>query len=123
MRFQDLGILNVPANMFDLWSQWRKINVPQSVRIEWDLYVMATVWLVWHERNSRIFLQKSKTNSSVLAFTYSFVVFCLENMPPKQWRTFVNRKGPKGVAGQSALQSHQEEVAASVEEEPQLNEA
>ena len=34
------------------------------------------------------FLQKSKSNSSVLASIHSFVAFWLEILPPTQWRTF-----------------------------------
>ena len=84
-----------------------------SVRIEWDLYVTAIVWLIWHERNSRIFLPKYKFNSSILAFVRSFVAFWLKNRPAKQWRTSVRRKGQKGVTGQKVMKNRHDGVAPS----------
>ena len=58
--------------------------------------MLAVCWLVWAERNNRIFSQKSRT-SSILFDTI------IVNLPKKQWRTFVRARF-KGVAGRIAVQ-------------------
>jgi len=60
----------------DLWTNWRpSCGFLSQTRIELDLYVMAIFWLIWQERNSRIFLQKSKSSRVVLGFICSFLTF------------------------------------------------
>jgi len=105
---KELHVHCLPVDTSELWRGWRRAHVSQSVRLEWDfLSAMAIIWLVWHERNSHIFLQKIKPNSSILASIHSFVAFWLENLSCKKWKTFVRRKGPKGVVGLKAMHNRQ----------------
>jgi len=77
---------------------WRqKKFVKRSVGNEWDVTAMAIIWLVWNERNNRVFSEKYRHSLALLFVINSFVVFWLDNLSPKLWRQFVTRQGPYGV--------------------------
>ena len=97
--WKDLQIQCLPDEVGDLWSSWRKQwEVPQSVRLEMGhMYAMTIIWLLWHERNTRIFHQKFKTNKAILAFVNYSVNLLAGELPQKKWRIFGGRQGAKGL--------------------------
>ena len=42
----------------DLWEDWQVSSIPDVYRKTWDSRVLAVVWPIWIERNTRIFDQK-----------------------------------------------------------------
>jgi len=64
---------------------------------------MEIFWLVWQERNNRIFLNKYQSSLILLGSINSFISFWLTNITEKKWRTFARHSGHKGVAGNRAV--------------------
>ena len=60
---EKLKIKEWPSDFSALWTTWRSENVPKFIKIEWDLSAMAIVWMIWCEKNIRIFSGKYRTGS------------------------------------------------------------
>jgi hypothetical protein len=65
-------ILMMTDELRDWWLQARK-RVPKSRRKAFDLFVFLVVWLLWLERNTRVF---SSTATTTLALVHSFSDQC-----------------------------------------------
>jgi len=52
----ELLLSGSPTTMSDAWTCRRTTHVKTVVHLEWDISLMAVCWLLWHERNNRIFL-------------------------------------------------------------------
>jgi len=64
------------TDLVDLWVSWRKDFVRHDSRIEWDLNVLAVYWVIWNEKNNRIFSQKHRrTSSALIDAIHSFITF------------------------------------------------
>jgi len=85
----------------DIWHNWKMhliyIIVPQMLltcgqvgetwvrhdfSIEWDLSVMAVCWIVWNERNNRIFSQKYRSSCVLSDAIDSFIFFLVSYLAP-----------------------------------------
>ncbi|XP_073105237.1 uncharacterized protein [Elaeis guineensis] len=61
-----LGLSCMPTNLRKLWSTRRRCNITSSLRHAFDQLAAALCWVIWRERNSRIFLKRSCTQTTVL---------------------------------------------------------
>ena len=50
-----------PSSIANLWRDWRLSSIPQSEVNHWDCVVKTIFWVVWHERNQRVFKAKSSS--------------------------------------------------------------
>ena len=45
------------VDLVDPWSGWRNKFVPVTARIEWDMLVMAVIWLVQNKKGQKDILE------------------------------------------------------------------
>jgi len=53
-----LALFSWPSSISSLWGDWRFSNIPCDEANRCDCFVTVTIWMVWHERNQRIFQEK-----------------------------------------------------------------
>lgn len=85
--------------------------------IEWNFCTMAVIWVIWNERNRRIFQHKYINSISLSASINSFIIFWLKSISNKKWENFIHNSGLGGVAGKMAIleRSSVDVVASEVE--------
>ena len=54
---------------------WRRKRVRHRYRVLWDMLMMAFIWVVWIERNNRIFNHKATSILNLLDPILYFVNF------------------------------------------------
>ena len=69
-----------PGSLKAWWTGWRKKRVKHSIKMLWDMYMTALIWVVWPERTNRIFNQKSSSVNLVLDSIISFAIFWAGNL-------------------------------------------
>lgn len=57
------------------WSCWRISNISSSQRLLWQIVMRAFVWVIWRERNERMFNNSTKMCSFLLNSIIDFSVF------------------------------------------------
>lgn len=90
-----------PKNIEEWWSTWRVKYILKSNLIIWDIVMMAYVWVLWKERNERIFANTYLPKHLILNSLLFFVRFWVGNL---------KSDGNKQVDRYLALLSDQVEV-------------
>jgi len=78
-----LGIvlkLGRPKSLYDWWTNRRRMHVKRRSLMLWDM-VMAIVWVLWNERNNRIFNHKALSVYELIDSILHFVEFWAGHMP------------------------------------------
>lgn len=60
-----------PHSIGDWWLEWRCVNIPDNLRCLWDIIMLAFIWILWRERNNRIF----NASSNNFCFLFNSIIF------------------------------------------------
>lgn len=66
---------SLPTTVEEWWTNWRLISIPKNLLMLWDMIMMAYMWILWRERNDRIFNNANNSNLFLLDSIICFVVF------------------------------------------------
>lgn len=51
--------------------EWRDKSIPDNLKLLWDIIMMAFIWIIWRERNDRLF----KATANNFSFLINSILF------------------------------------------------
>lgn len=77
-----------PSSIKDWFGIWRSRNIQADIRIYWDSLMLAYIWVIWKERNNRIFENVFNNHNFLFNSILFFVDFWTGNLQiPKKSKT------------------------------------